>query len=57
MVRMKTLPKKKVADYFLYDMIGKYMPALSTGAMTPEQFVEGLSTPGIKRLFIYMFTK
>lgn len=32
--------KKKVADYFLYDMIGKYMPALATGAMTPTQFVE-----------------
>jgi hypothetical protein len=32
--------KKKVADYFLYDMIGKYSPALATGAITPEQFVE-----------------
>ena len=53
--------KKKVADYFLYDMIGKYMPALSTGAMTPEQFVEKVypDAPNKEEIIEYIisFTK
>ena len=53
--------KKKVADYFLYDMIGKYSPALATGAMTPEQFVEKVypDAPNKEEIIEYImeFTK
>lgn len=53
--------KKKVADYFLYDMIGKYSPALATGAMTPEQFVEKVypDAPNKEEIIAYImeFTK
>lgn len=31
---------EKVREYFLNELLDKYIPALSAGAMTPEQFVE-----------------
>lgn len=53
--------KKKVADYFLYDMLGKYMPALGTGAMTPAQFVDKVypDAPNKDEIIAYIesFTK